>query len=166
MGKRRLMKEMWKSLHRQAYKLEDGEWRREELLWKDQELSIVIHWEKNQEEKKFMRRNEEFEEQNTPLPFILTLIFWWACFPNQHWDIFWHAQAKWWGQHVYNQDYFGIFSVYCYFLSTVVYNSCICPFTVFVHLTLIEILICAKNSAWHLQLNHNPYWPVKSVRNK
>lgn len=46
---------------------------------------------------------------------------------------------------MYNLDYFGIYRVYCYFISTVLYSLYVYPFTINAHLTLIEILKCAKN---------------------
>lgn len=70
--------------------------------------------------------------------------------------MFWHVQVKWWGQHIYSQNYLGISKACYYSVSTVLQSPYAHSFTILIHLTFIEILICVKNNAWHLQLNHGP----------
>lgn len=69
-------------------------------------------------------------------------------------QMFSHVQVKWWGQHIYSQNYLGISRVCYYSTSTVLQSPDAHPFSILTHLTFIEILICVKNSAWHLQLKY------------
>lgn len=80
--------------------------------------------------------------------------------------LFWPAPVKLWGQHMYDLDYFGISRVCSYSTFTILYSLYVYPFIIYVHLTLIEILIYAKNSAWRHQLNHDNYCPVNQSKTK
>ena len=80
--------------------------------------------------------------------------------------LFWPVPVKLWGQHMYTWNYFRISRVCSYCIFTILHHSYVYPFMIYVHLTLIEILVCAKNSAWHHQLNHDNYCPVNQSKNK
>lgn len=143
------IQEMWKGLNEQGYRFVDGSEEdrnccrriKNTQLWLTKRRNIGGEW-----------GEMSLKNKTSPSVFFWLLYF---CDP-----VFQTNIRKLWDQQIYNQDYLKISRLYYYSRSTLFHNSYVHPFTIFVHLILIEILVCARKSAWHLQLNHVCYCSV------